>query len=145
MIFVRVELWPGGDHTRRQVLGEAAIANDGETTGYTDGKLGHYHVKLSKRGGFKLTADQNTWKTGHVGPFRRRSGGAWDLVRLALDQVLGDRDFTPQKLHARKVRRLFTGKPIQGYRCKVCHEPVTHSPGGPVCTNGHGGCEEPVP
>ncbi|VVB50640.1 Uncharacterised protein [uncultured archaeon] len=28
MLYVRIELWPGGDRDRRKVLGEMAIAND---------------------------------------------------------------------------------------------------------------------
>ena len=48
MIYVRVELWPGGSRDGAQCLGEGLIANDGTGTA----TRGNYLGMFSKRGGF---------------------------------------------------------------------------------------------
>lgn len=157
MIYVRVELWPGGRKESREILGEAFIVNDGTTSGKSGGQLGRYHAMLSKRGGFKRgtpqepVADVSLWKNGIVGPFKRKQGGGWDLLRLVLDTLLEGRDFrgkdgepVKELPHAVKVSRHLR-RSIPGYRCAACHRPVYQSPGGAVCAEGHGGCEEPIP
>lgn len=158
MIYVRVELWPGGRKENREILGEGFIVNDGATSGKSGGQLGRYAAMLSKRGGFKRGTpekpiqDVSLWKQGEVGPFKRKQGGGWDLLRMVLDTLLEGRDFRGKEEEeppkqaplAFKVQRTLR-RTEPGYRCSVCKRPVFPSPGGLVCSEGHGGMEEPIP
>lgn len=83
MVVVTVELWPGGDPTRKRHLGTAWIANDG--TG--DRRTGNYWVKLFSRG-----KRPRLWKEGIVRGFPRKDLLAWDLVYRALRNIVGSRN-----------------------------------------------------
>lgn len=89
MIYVRLEIWPGGRRDEARCLGEGLIANVG---GSAD--VGTYATMFSKRGGFRgdlpRMAVTNGWKSGRVAGFRRKRGLAWDLLALALVQAIGD-------------------------------------------------------
>ena len=89
MIYIRIELWPRGDRSRKRLLHEAVIANDG--TG--DMSTADYHASLSKRGGFKCDDDRlarfdlkNVLRTAEVTGFKRKQESAWLLIK----RVLGD-------------------------------------------------------
>lgn len=105
MIYVRIELWPKGSGPAK-VLGEMTITNDGSGTEQD----GNYTVKLSKFGGFVSRDDQpslfaglaerlrciepkstSVWKRGRVLGFDRIKRGPFDLLLLALEQVVGER------------------------------------------------------
>ena len=88
MIRVTIELLPGGYEAGRKVLGIAEIANDGQDTGATDGRLGSYRVRLSKR----EPKVNEVWRRGQVHGFPRKRLGAWDLVYQALRACVGDRN-----------------------------------------------------
>lgn len=102
MLYIRVELWRRGDRHDSKLLGEATVSNVGG-----DAETGHYLVRLSKFGGFKLRQTQNQdeesvrvclplassiWKQGKVGPFSRTLLGPWDLLYRALRDVAGYRN-----------------------------------------------------
>jgi len=83
MVRITIELLPGGDEGRKRHLGTALIVNDG--TGTTS--RCSYYVKLSKWG-----APNITWKKGRVEDFDRKKRGPWDLLYLALRNIVGSRN-----------------------------------------------------
>jgi len=88
MIRITVELVSAIDPSRNKVLGVAEIANDGKTSAGTKGALGSYTVRLSKWAP-KLN---QTWKTCRVEGFDRKNRGSWDLLYLALKNIVGRRN-----------------------------------------------------
>ena len=101
MIRVTVELH-SAITGRTTLLGVAEIANDGNTSRQTQMRFGSYDVKLDDDEGsledyeVKLSKRQpkqrETWKRGRVDGFNRRQKGAWDLLYLALRNLVGDRN-----------------------------------------------------
>lgn len=87
MIVVNVELWPGGDSSRREVLGVAVIANESSLA-----EISSYSVRLLK-GERYSTRPGEVWKEGTVAEFPRtdRRWGPWELLALALKAVIGKR------------------------------------------------------
>lgn len=79
MIRVTIELFPFGEESRRQVLAEVDIANDG--TG--DNHTGNYKYKVRNKGG----AD---WKSGAVRGFRRAQFTVLYLLALVLRDAFPD-------------------------------------------------------
>lgn len=65
MLVVKIERWPHGDASRRKVIGQMTIANDG--TG--DSSFGNYDVKLSHSGSY--VDRPGTYRQGKVARFRR--------------------------------------------------------------------------
>lgn len=89
MLYVRVEIWPGGDRSKAVVKGEATIANDGTGTE----TVGNYNAFFSKLAGF---ADPHSpqasevWKRGRVVDFPRRALGPFHLLAVALASAVAD-------------------------------------------------------
>jgi hypothetical protein len=79
MLYIRIELWPRGNKNRARVLHEGTICNEGSTATAT---RGNYSVVLCDRGG------HSRWK-GFIMGFPRKRLGAWELLRQALNAVLG--------------------------------------------------------
>jgi hypothetical protein len=93
MIYIRVELWPGGNRAGARCLQEGIIHNTGG-----DHKTGEYNYLLSKVGGFKAsdlqlcTADvKNVLRRGEIKGFPRLRLYAHDLLLRALTLAFGDR------------------------------------------------------
>lgn len=82
MLRVTIELLPYGDETRKRHLGTCEIANDASGTP----TRGNYHIRFSRRG-----KPFSTWKETRVEGFPRKRLGAWDLLFLALRNIVGDR------------------------------------------------------
>lgn len=82
MIYVRVELWPGGDenHPRKQVLAEARIANitGGDSTA-------DYAYRLTGK-------SRSPMGKGTVCGFPRKRLMAWDLLFRVLHDARGERN-----------------------------------------------------
>ena len=89
MIVIRIEMWPQGDKTRAVEFGRAYITNQATTTQVSGGSLGDYAVVL--HGGVYGKSLQ-VWKRGVVTGFNRRTRGAWDLLLLALQNTIGNRN-----------------------------------------------------
>ena len=72
MLYVRVELWPGGDSRQAQVLGAMTIASQSDLAEVND-------YSVVKR---DAVEDQTSWHTvrGH-----RRGQGFWALVSKAIE------------------------------------------------------------
>lgn len=87
MIVVKIELWPKGDKSKAQVLGEIEITNDAKGTQ----DLGNYNVKLFKWNE-ERTGRGGIWKQGKVAGFPRKSRGPYDLLLRALLALVGDRN-----------------------------------------------------
>lgn len=89
MLYVRIELWPMGNREKARLLGEAEIANDGESP---DPALGNYVARLLKSP--EYAKRPGTWKTGRVTGFQRTSRfqGPWDLLLRVLLSAVGDRN-----------------------------------------------------
>lgn len=115
MVYVRIEIWPGGRRSLARVLGEATITNDG--TGSED--TGNYRVLLSKIGGFQgrrapraqsgslfldplsipaaeakdtqesavSPLEASVWRKGRVEGWNR-SGPVWGLLALAFRSAM---------------------------------------------------------
>ncbi len=88
MIRVTVELVSAISPDRSKVLGVAEITNDGELSNQTGGNKGGYDIRLSKWAP-KL---KETWKRGRVENFDRQKRGSWDLLYLALRNIVGYRN-----------------------------------------------------
>lgn len=82
MIKVTIELLRGGRSQDTELLGEMTITNIGGTL-----TSGNYHVTMSKRG----RASKQVWRTVNVPGFKRKLGGAYDLLCYALMFALSDR------------------------------------------------------
>src|SRR4051812_33702379 len=88
MIRVTVELVSALGRGGDRVLGVAEIANDLQRTQATDGARGAYNVRLSKM----APKTKEVWKRGRVEDFDRRRRGSWDLLYLALRNIVGKRN-----------------------------------------------------
>lgn len=92
MVYIKVEMWPGGNQKEARTLGEALITNVGGTDTYGD-----YTYTLSKFGGFetglmsKVASVKTTWKKGKIFQFRRKTRGPWDLILTVLKDAIADR------------------------------------------------------
>lgn len=75
MLYARLELWPGGDRSRRKVLGHVTISNDG-TSG--DPRRGDYAAQVYGDGGRRQLEEA------HVFGFPRLRLTGWDLLLRAL-------------------------------------------------------------
>lgn len=82
MIYVRVELWPGGDRSRSEVLGEGRIALGRTTNG---GRRGNYAFSLTGKSGARMNS-------GFVEGFPRKTHMAWDLLYRVLRSARGYRN-----------------------------------------------------
>lgn len=85
MIKVTVELVSAVSSSRDRHLGTAYIVNDG--TG--SATVGDYDVTLSQFG-----KPDVIWRSGKVKNFKRRTLGPWDLLYLALKEIVGERNKT---------------------------------------------------
>ncbi len=93
MIYVRIELWPGGSKERARCLQEGIIHNTGG-----DVSTGEYEYLLSKVGGFKATDQQlrtaqvkHVLRRGEIKGFPRLRLYAHDLLLRCLLLAFGDR------------------------------------------------------
>lgn len=87
MVYVRIELWPGGDKARAEILGEAYIAC---VKAATDGTRS-YFARLSYFGGFLGDEMRRSWKQGFVHGHAPTTRGPFDLVYRTLGALLHDR------------------------------------------------------
>lgn len=90
MMYVRIELWPGGNRERARVLGEAHIANDGEQTLFADPSVGSYQAKLLKSPEYAKRS--GVWKSCAVRNFPRTRLGPWDLLYRVLSATVAYRN-----------------------------------------------------
>jgi hypothetical protein len=101
MLYVRIELWPGGDRTAARVLGEGTISNVtrrqmalGELPSDRDPTtVGDYVVELMKSPEYAKSS--GVWKRGRVEGFPRTTLGPWDLLFRALAVTVGYRNRRP--------------------------------------------------
>ena len=110
MIRVTVDLVSAISPDRSKVLGIAEIALDPRQATETKGKKGSYSVKLSKWAP-KLS---QTWKKGDfeyeagvVENFDRIKRGSWDLLYLALKNVVGFRNKDKSETKIPGIRALY--------------------------------------
>lgn len=94
MIYIRIELWPGGCEDRKRCLHEAIIHNIGG-----DASIGEYEYLISKVGGFKCRGAamatamvRNVLRRGTVKGFPRRRLYAVDLLFRCLRSAVGPRN-----------------------------------------------------
>ena len=94
MIYMRLELWPGGDRSRARILSEGIIHNTGG-----DATTGEYEYLFSKTGGFKADYPQlrtasvkNVLRRGDVKGFPRLRLYGGDLLLRALKLAFGERN-----------------------------------------------------
>lgn len=82
MIYIRVELWPHGDESRKREIGTAIIDNVGGSV-----STGNYRVRLLKSA--EYAKRPGVWKQGAVTGFPRLRLGPWDLLFRALASCAG--------------------------------------------------------
>jgi len=87
MIKITVEL-VSAITNKTTLLGTAKICNDGKTSKETNGLLGFYNIELSKW----YPKQNQIWKRGTVKNFNRKKRGVWDLLYLALENIVGYRN-----------------------------------------------------
>lgn len=80
MIYIRVELWPGGDKKRATVLAEAEIANISNLSPRSSYRYQLYGKKGAPMG------------FGQIHHFPRKRLMAWDLIYRVLKDARGDRN-----------------------------------------------------
>lgn len=85
MIYIRVELWPKGDESRKREIGTAIIDNVGGTA-----TTGNYRVRLLKSPEYAKRT--GVWKQGAVVGFPRLRLGPWDLLFRALAACVSERN-----------------------------------------------------
>ena len=85
MIKVTMELYPFGQEIGKRHLGTAIIGNDATGTA----SIGNYSITLSKAGNGQ---EDSILKRGRVEGFKRKRKLAWDLLYLALKDIVGDRN-----------------------------------------------------
>ncbi len=88
MLVIKIELWPFGQESKKQELGRAHIINDG--TGTLD--IGNYEVKLFKSEEYSKNNAGKIYKKGEVLGFKRLTGSPWQLLKLALENVLNKKN-----------------------------------------------------
>ncbi len=91
MIVVKLFIWPGGDESKAVEIGHATLANQTITSLRTGGYLGDYTVKLHGGVHGRPELSKRVWKKGTITGFHRVERGAWDLLYLALRNLIGDR------------------------------------------------------
>lgn len=95
MIYLKLELWPGGDKSRAQDLGSAVIANESDLS-----PISSYSISLLKGKRYSPNNAGQVWKTGelHGWPRGSQSIGPWELLYLLLENALGNRASLARRL-----------------------------------------------
>lgn len=100
MLWVKVELWPGGDESQKQQIGIMRITNDGTGTK----AHGNYEVTLSacptpeqiRKGtcGPEWTLEWQVGIVRHLKGFPRKRKGCFELVQAALNNFFNEKGKT---------------------------------------------------
>jgi len=85
MIRITIELISAVHPSRSKILGIAEIANDGSSNSPF---VGSYNVRLNKM----APKERELWKIGRVVAFPRKKKGVWDLLYVALRNIVGPRN-----------------------------------------------------
>lgn len=85
MVYVRIELWPGGFRRQARLLGEATIQNLGTGTSGS----GEYGYRVWGKGGMDRGPEI---RRGVIFGFPRTRLLAWDLLTRALIKAFGTRN-----------------------------------------------------
>jgi hypothetical protein len=89
MIYVRIEMWPGGDKNRARLLGEGTITN----VGSGERAAGNYEIRLAKSPEYAKPANVGKpWRIGVISGFPRQRLGPWDLLLRCLAVCVGGRN-----------------------------------------------------
>jgi hypothetical protein len=81
MLVITAEIWPGGDKTRKHLIGEMRIANESNLA-----EVSSYSAIILQDA--DAASGAAVWQFELLIHGRRRSDGAWALVRAVLDQAL---------------------------------------------------------
>ncbi|EMO53950.1 hypothetical protein [Leptospira noguchii] len=81
MLVVKIEIWPGGDESKKREHSRAYIANDGKTTLETKGAYGSYDAKFMQSENFN---PKKVWKSSKAERIHRKLRGVWDILYVAL-------------------------------------------------------------
>lgn len=88
MLVIKIELWPFGQESKKRELGRAHIIND--STGTLE--IGNYKVILFKSEEYSKNNAGKVYKKGEVLSFNRLTESPWQLLKLALDNVLNKKN-----------------------------------------------------
>ena len=81
MLVITAEIWPGGDETRKHLVGEMRIADESDLADVSSYSVSTFQV--ADPGGAAAGWQSELLIHGH-----KRSDGAWALVRAILDKTL---------------------------------------------------------
>ncbi|UOG61471.1 hypothetical protein [Leptospira noguchii] len=81
MIVIKVEIWPGGDESRKYEHSRAYINNLEETTNATKGEYGDYECRFMQSRQFN---PKRVWKKSVVKRMHRVKRGVWDIIGMGL-------------------------------------------------------------
>lgn len=81
MLMITAEIWPGGDKSRKHVIGEMRIGNESDLA-----NVSNYSVTTSQAA--DASSGAAGWQSSIVTNDHRRSDGMWALVRAILDEAL---------------------------------------------------------
>lgn len=96
MIYIRIELWPFGDESKKRLLGEAVIAND--ATG--NASRGNYKAILRN-------STKRVFRKGTVEDFPRKRLNVYDLLYRVLKNTVGERN-EPKTKKPKTVKGVLT-------------------------------------
>jgi hypothetical protein len=80
MLVVKVELWPGGDERRAEVIGRMTISNVGTHPDHP--KRGNYVARLMRKG-----TERTVQRAAEVLDYPRLHYPVWKLVKRALEAL----------------------------------------------------------
>lgn len=83
MVVVKLELWPQGDASKAQPIGEVRITNDGSGSA----ARGNYAVDLAHSG--RYFGKPGVWRKGRVEGYDRVGLSPYHLVLAAIESALG--------------------------------------------------------
>lgn len=83
MLYLRLEIWPGGDKSKARLISEATITN---ITAKAVPDPPDYSVEVSGEGGFDTGGSFARGLLFHF-PYEKSIQNVWNLVSTALDKV----------------------------------------------------------
>jgi hypothetical protein len=82
---ITAEIWPGGDETRKHVIGEMRIANVSDLADISSYSVTTFQAADPSSGAA-------SWQSSFVTHGHRRSDGVWALVRAILEDAFPNAD-----------------------------------------------------
>jgi len=89
MLMIEIYMLPGGDKSKKHLIGGGVISNKGSSKKESTGNYEFQLIKVKGRNGAKSSG---VWKRGEIKGFPRLRLGPWDLLFRCLKTVLEGRN-----------------------------------------------------